>query len=265
MNRLQPLRRALLKMNSSASRHFELSVGRFILSGYVFLGLVWIDYSLVRVATSILAGLLVLCRHTSGARGDENEPGCWHWSPTTSRSVAFLLMLSACAVLPTIFLRGRIETAGHRGTLLVASIIFSAIIGVALYLANFLDTPAGMKIGSRSLESLRLEHQSCLTLYQTIGTASFMLFLGALFTPIFSLNQQAGDMVPGRIGWAFYCFGGMVVWLARPCMARAKYIRFEIERILSAQAELQGSDSTKANCLGSESRSSLMNTASQGK
>jgi hypothetical protein len=39
-----------------------------------------------------------------------------------------------------------------------------------------------------------------------------------------------------RLGWAFDCFAGGIVWFLRPYLARAKYVRFKIEQIQAKAA-----------------------------
>ena len=246
MTPAQAFRAALLKVRTLAAEHLVLSADRLTLAAYTFIGLACIDFSWLRIAASGTASSLLLHRFSVGTPAAENEVGSWRWSSATTRAVVSGLLLSVLAILPVVFRRATSVSADPVSIQFIASIMFSFIITVALYTAAFLDTPAGIVYGAQSLEALKLEHQSCLTLYQTLATASMLLFLGTLFTPVMNLAHQLGEITLAKIAWAFYCFDGIVIWLLRPCMARAKYIRCEIEKLGMRQIEARSSAITRS-------------------
>jgi hypothetical protein len=120
----------------------------------------------------------------------------------------------------------------------VGYLIFSFLIGVVIYLRFLLRPTMGPKDEVLEIEALKLEHQSCLILFQTGGTCMVILFLGTLLTPILSASAGTGGITVARLGWAFYCFAGGIVWFLRPCLARAKYIRHELARQRGAPARV---------------------------
>src|ERR1035441_6077182 len=67
-----------------------------------------------------------------------------------------------------------------------------------------------------------------------------IVFLTALLAPILGGKAGNAEATMARLGWAFYCFAGGIIWFLRPCLARAKYVRFEIEQIQARTALAAG-------------------------
>jgi hypothetical protein len=58
-----------------------------------------------------------------------------------------------------------------------------------------------------------------------------LLFTAALLAPFFAGAERLGELTLAKVIWAFYFFSGIVIWLLRPCMARAAFIRGEVHKL----------------------------------
>jgi hypothetical protein len=177
--------------------------------------------------------MVLLFWYLRNISSDEDEPESWRWSHATAKAVSAMLVLCFAAITPFavrwIQQPPSDQQAVQDGISLVEYLIFSFLIGVVIYLFLLLRPTLGPRDSLLEIEALKLEHQSCLVLFQTGGTCMVVVFLGALLTPILGPNVVASRITITRLGWAFYCFAGGIVWFLRPCLARAKYIRAKIE------------------------------------
>jgi hypothetical protein len=117
--------------------------------------------------------------------------------------------------------------------------MFCGLIAVALYLRA--DLGGEEQDCSKSLEYLTLDHQRCVTMYETLATATTILFTGILLAPVFAGTERLRELTLAKLIWTFYFFSGIVVWLLRPCTARAAFIRAEVrrmKRVPDAQEEM---------------------------
>jgi len=62
-------------------------------------------------------------------------------------------------------------------------------------------------------------------------TGAAVLFVGMFLAPVLGMSEKLGELTLAKLAWAFYWMLGAIVWLLRPCLARAKYIRIELEEL----------------------------------
>ena len=210
-----------------------ISKGSVPLALYTFVGMIVIDGSWLRSIVSLIAALIVLFWCSRDVRPDEDEPEGWRWSTATARATSAMVVICVGSIVPFAVRWFRQPPGGQQvvqdAVSLVGYLIFSFLIGTVIYLLLLLRPTVGQKDATLEIEALKLEHQSCLVVFQTGGTCMVVLFLGTLLTPILSANIGASDITIARLGWAFYCFAGGIVWFLRPCLAKARFIRRELE------------------------------------
>jgi hypothetical protein len=204
------------------------SRGNVQLSLYTLVGLISIDPSWQRSVLAIVVSAVILAWISQRLDFDENVQGSWRWSPATSRGVSVFALVAVGALLP--FLTGgqSSPSSDRIASFLVAN-IFATMIGLAVYLSCLLEGTTGPKARSLEIESLKLEHQACMTLFQTFTVAVATFFVGVILSVALDTGKQFGHPVSSLL-CAFYYFSGAIIWLIRPCLARAKYIRFLIEQ-----------------------------------
>jgi hypothetical protein len=212
---------------------FGISKGSIPLSLYVFVGLITIDPSWVRTITSLIAAMILLFWGSRNIISDEDESESWRWSRATSRAISAMSVLCVGAMVPFAIRWLRQPPSGQQvvqdAVSMVGYLIFSFLFGVVIYLMLLLRPIMGSKDSDLEMQALKLEHQSCLAIFQTGGTCMVVIFLGALLTPVLGTSVGTSDITIARLGWAFYCFAGGIVWFLRPCLARAKHIRRELQ------------------------------------
>jgi hypothetical protein len=155
-------------------------------------------------------------------REDEDVLDSWRWSPAATRGVSVFLMISACSIAPYLARSGKLGGLGSRDLSLMASLVFATVIGLAVYLAQLLRPGDAERKGRAEIRALELEHQACMGMFQAMVSALAALFLGAVFLPAIAAGPQKALLSDPTlsIAWAFYAFGGCLVWLLRPCLAR---------------------------------------------
>jgi len=212
----------------------RISEGRLPLTIYTFLGLIPLDASWLRTISALIASVIFLFWCSKEDVLDERDREAWRWNKATSRSILSMVILSVSAVVPFVvrWLRERPneQQAAQDGAAVVAYMIFSFSISVVIYLMRLLTPVEGSDDPSFDLESLRLEHGTCISIFQTGATCMVVLFLGALLSPIMGAKTGTGQVTITLLGWAFYWFAGFIVWFLRPCLDRAKAIRRQLER-----------------------------------
>lgn len=156
--------------------HYKLGIskGSLPLACYVFVGLTPIDQSWLRTVLSLIAAIVLLFWCSRDIQADESEPESWRWSHATARGAAAMLILCLAAILPFavrwLQQRPSGQQAAEDAISLVGYLIFSFLIGVVIYLMLLLRPTIGPKDSALEIEALKLEHQSCLVLFQTGGT-----------------------------------------------------------------------------------------------
>ena len=227
--------RLYLKVKTEARDRLHFTKGSIPLAIYVFFGLTFIEYSWVRACSAFVASVIVLFWGSNTVGPHECEADSWHWSAATTKGVCSALVLSLCGMIPFAVQRTTTKLGSSDGISLAASLLFSGMVAVILYLR--IDHGPSGKIHQRrrSIESLTLEHQRCMTLYETLATATTLLFTATLLTPVLASSDRLGELTLQKLIWAFYFFSGIVVWLLRPCTARAAVIRLEIDLIHERQ------------------------------
>ena len=204
------------------------------LSIYTFFGLIPLDASWLRTISALIATSILLFWCSSDDARDEPEHEAWRWNKGTSQSVMAMGILSVSAIVPFALRWLRQPPAGQQAVedavSVVAYLIFSFSISVVIYLLRLLTPASHAEDSAHDLESLRLEHQTCISIFQTAATCMVVLFLGALLSPILGAKSGAGEVTITFLGWAFYWFAGFIVWFLRPCLDRAKAIRRQLER-----------------------------------
>ena len=207
--------------------------GSLPLAIYTFFGLIPLDPSWSRTASAFVASALFLfwCLREEIRVPDDREG--WRWNKGASRSLTAMAILSSSAILPFLerWLRQRPDPqqAVQDAAELVAYLIFSFSVAVVIYILRFLDPPPARDDTPLDIESLRLEHQTCISIFQTGATCMVVMFLGALLSPIMGAKAGTADVTITMLGWAFYWFAGFIVWFLRPCLDRAKSIRRQLE------------------------------------
>ena len=213
----------------------NISQSSLLLTGYTFFGLIPLDASWLRTSTALVACFIFLLWCSREDAPGEREHDAWRWNKAASRSLLTMFVLSSSSITP-FALRWLKEApdgpqAVQDAAALVAYLIFSFSISVVIYLMRLLTPPDRSEDAPLDLESLRLEHQTCISIFQTAATCMVVLFLGALLSPALGAKTAAGGSVTiTMLGWAFYWFAGFIVWFLRPCLDRAKAIRRQLER-----------------------------------
>ena len=222
----------------------RVSKGSVPLSIYVFLGLISADVSWLRAVTAITAAMVLLFWCSTNTASDDTDVDSWRWSEPAFKAVMTMLLLSASIVGPFLFrwlqARPTDEQAAQDAAAIVGFLIFSFLIAAVVYLLLLLHPSREHGDPSVRVEALKLEHQACLVLFQTACTSMVIVFLTALLAPILGGKAGNAEAIMARLGWAFYCFAGGIIWFLRPCLARAKYVRFEIEQIQARTALAAG-------------------------
>jgi hypothetical protein len=218
----------------------RVSKGSIPLSIYVFLGLISADASWLRTLTAIAAAMVLLFWGSTNTASDDTDGDSWRWSEPAFKAVMTMVLLCASIVFPFLFrwlqAKPTDEQVAQDAAAIVGFLIFSFLIAAVVYLLLLLHPSREHGDPSVKVETLKLEHQACLVLFQTACTAMVIVFLTALLAPILGGRAGNAEATMARLGWAFYCFAGGIIWFLRPCLARAKYIRFEIEQIQSKAA-----------------------------
>lgn len=224
---------------ASVAERLGLSRASVPLAAYAFVGLSLVDVSrltdLLRLRTlsSFCGSLVLLLWCSKETTDDEIEDKSWQWSTAASRGVWTAVILSSSASLPVGLqqLTGKTWTA-QDGITLVASFAFTFMIALAVYLMLLLN-PAhrhrGELLSDGAIEALKLEHQACLTLFEAVCTGAMVLFVTILLAPLLGETKPFGELTSAKLAWAFYWMAGPIIWLLRPCLARAKYIRNQLE------------------------------------
>lgn len=214
-------------------RNVRHSKGSMQLCLYTFVGLSSVEFSWPRTIAALAASVVLLFWISHRLAFDENVHESWQWSPAASRGIVAFTIIAAGAMLPFLPIAQSTlggEQARRLTVSLVAALIFATMIGLAVYLRYLLQGSTGLKDRTRRIESLKLEHQACMMLFQTLTTMVGVFFLGTVLSAALNLVERLGRPAFSSLLWAFYCFSGAIIWLIRPCVARAKYIRFLIEQ-----------------------------------
>jgi hypothetical protein len=189
---------------------------------YTFFGLLALGPSWPRVLISLLSSVVALAWNTVPLAVDENVYGSWRWSPATTRSVSVFAVVVAGAGIPFLWDLPNKGDMSNIAIRFMAALIFATVVGLCVYVRHLLNTPLGL---THSEEYLKLEHQACLTLFQTLTTSVGVFFLAVFLSPALAVSEKAKVDPIGGLCWAFYCFAGAIIWLLRPCVAKAKWTR----------------------------------------
>jgi hypothetical protein len=222
-------------------RHLSSARSSVPLAFYTFLGVSLIDPSWYRTVTAFAVSVVLLLWNSRVLASYESEPESWRWSEVTQKSVSIFVLIAFVSVLP--FLIRWLwqppsgKEAWQQGVLFVACLAFSVLVGLTVYLEMLLRPTSGEKVPQFEAVALKLEHQACLTLFQTMGTLMGIIFLGTVLAPTVGAGDKLLSVPVAKLLWAFYCFAGTIIWLLRPCLARAKYIRFRLERLTENRSE----------------------------
>jgi len=218
----------------------RIAKGSIPLSIYVFFGLISADASWLRSLTAFAAAVILLFWCSADTASDDTDADSFRWSEPAFKGVVTMVVLCTSTAVPFLFRwlqeRPTDEQAAQDAAAVVVYLIFSFLIAAVVYLLLLLHPSRPQGDPAMKVEALKLEHQSCLMLFQSACTSMVIVFLTALLAPILGGKAGNGEAAMVRLIWVFYCFAGGIVWFLRPCLARAKHVRFEIERIQSMVA-----------------------------
>jgi len=107
---------------------------------------------------------------------------------------------------------------------------FAADVGIAAYLLTILSKPDEQKMNSLKIEALKLEHQSCMTLFQTCGSLMGIFFLATFIAPLLNANVSFANVRFVDVMFLFYSLAGFILWILFPCVERAERIRRQLQR-----------------------------------
>jgi hypothetical protein len=192
------------------------------------------DPSWLRTIVSFVSSCLFLFWCLREPAGGEYEAESWRWSRAAARAIASALLLASGSFLPFL-LRWRsskpsASQLADDAVSLVWLLIFTFLMGSVVYLLLLLRAPRSNDFSNQSIEAMKLEHQSCLTLFQSGATCIVVVFLGAMLSPALGAASLTGTGVVARLGWVFYCFAGGIIWFLMPCLAKAKFLRSELQQ-----------------------------------
>jgi hypothetical protein len=224
-NLVEVVRRVCHKLSLRRSK------GSVALAVYAFLGLTFIDPSLVRASFALIATSVLLLISLKDKEFEEGEAGSWLWSKATTRAVFSEIVLTVLAMLPFFIERHWSLTGFGPGDIvsLSGSFMFAGLIAVALYLRT--DLGGTHPSSLEDVDSLMLDHQRCITMYETLANATILLFIAVLLAPLLAGAEHLRELPPAKMIWVFYFFSGIVIWILRPCTARAPFIRAEVHRV----------------------------------
>ncbi len=223
--------RASKRLAGAFQSRFHERRGSLPLSLYTFVGLSVVEPSGWRYVFAVIGSTCLYFWNSKQLREDEAVFDSWRWSQVATRGVSVFLMISACSIAPYLARSGRLIGLASRDLSLMASFVFATLIGLAVYLPQLLRPGDAEQRGRAEIRALELEHQACMAMFQAMVSALAALFLGAVFLPAIAAGPQKALLANPALSitWAFYSFGGCLVWLLRPCLARAKYIRYLLE------------------------------------
>src|SRR5260370_10405937 len=183
---------------------FRMAKGSWWMSLYVFGGLITIDISYLRTIVGLIAACVFLALCSKDLKSDEHESESWRWSPATARAILAMIVLCIGTIVPfgVRWLRQppTEQEAVQDGISLVGYLLFAFLMGTVVYLLLLLRPTHGPKDSEMELEALKLEHQSCLIIFQTSATGMVVIFLGALLTPILSASTGGRGLIIERLG-----------------------------------------------------------------